>query len=94
MGLETSDRILGTAKIMGVERGAQWVNLWFSILSCLSLDSSVECGIPTLAAAPFDPATFRLLSAKSASKSSFPSFWRVSVRMPDDWGRGASWLLS
>ena len=39
--------------------------LYFFMLSCLILASRVERGIPSLAAAPFGPATFPLLSAKS-----------------------------
>jgi hypothetical protein len=41
------------------------------ILSCLIFKSSVERGIPSLAAAPFGPATFPLVSARAASISSF-----------------------
>ena len=44
--------------------------LYFFILSCLIFISSVR-GIPSLAAAPFGPATFPLLSARAASISSF-----------------------
>ena len=43
----------------------------FFMLSCLIFKSSVERGIPSLAAAPFGPATFPLLSARAASMSSF-----------------------
>src|SRR5260370_38818161 len=43
----------------------------FFMLSCLILKSSVARGIPSLAAAPFGPATFPLLSARAASMSSF-----------------------
>jgi hypothetical protein len=45
--------------------------LYFFILSCLIFISSVDRGIPSLAAAPFGPATFPLLSARAASISSF-----------------------
>jgi hypothetical protein len=41
------------------------------IWSCLIFKSSVERGTPGLAAAPFGPATFPLLSARAASMSSF-----------------------
>ena len=37
----------------------------FFMLSCLIFTSSDDRGIPSLAAAPFCPATFPLLSAKS-----------------------------
>jgi len=47
------------------------VNRRFSIPSCLILDSSVEAGTPSLAAAPCDPATFPRLFAKAASIISF-----------------------
>ena len=65
-----SDRILGSARILGVERGTYRVVCFF-ILSCLIFKSSVDRGIPSLAAAPFGPATFPLLSARAASMSSF-----------------------
>jgi hypothetical protein len=51
--------------------------LYFLILSCLIFISSVEGGIPSLAAAPFGLATFPLLSARAASISSFSLFWRA-----------------
>jgi len=65
-----SDRILGSARIPGVERGTYRVVCFF-ILSCLIFKSSVDRGIPSLAAAPFGPATFPVLSARAASMSSF-----------------------
>ncbi len=49
--------------------GGGWVR--FSILSCLIFKCNVDGGIPSLAAAPFGPATFPLLSARAASTSSF-----------------------
>ncbi len=42
----------------------------FDTLSCLIFKSSVDRGIPSLAAAPFGPATFPLLSTRAASMSS------------------------
>src|ERR1700737_3593664 len=45
--------------------------VYFFMLSCLIFKSSVDRGIPSLAAAPFGPATFPLLSARAASMSSF-----------------------
>jgi len=65
-----SDRILGNARIPGVERG-DYRKVCFLISSCLIFKSSVERGIPSLAAAPFGPATFPSLSARAASMSSF-----------------------
>ena len=47
------------------------VNRRFSIPSCLILDSSVEAGIPSLAAAPRGPATFPRLFVRAASIISF-----------------------
>src|ERR1700730_11652973 len=88
-----SDRILGRAMSLGVERGTYRM-VFFFMLSCLIFKSSVERGIPSLAAAPFGPATFPLLSARAVSMSSFSYRWRVSVRRPDDFGRGASCLES
>ena len=46
---------------------------FFLILSALIFDSSVDDGIPSLAAAPEGPATRPLLSANAAS---IVSFWR------------------
>jgi len=43
------------------------IKLCLSIPSCLIFVSSVDRGIPSLAAAPSGPATFPLLSAKAAS---------------------------
>lgn len=43
----------------------------FLIFNCLIFDSRVEGGIPSLAAAPFTPATFPLVSARAASIISF-----------------------
>jgi hypothetical protein len=40
------------------------------MLSCLTFKSSVDRGIPSLAAAPVGPATFPLLSARAALMSS------------------------
>src|SRR6266481_1599783 len=60
------DRILGSARIPGAERGVYRV-VFFFILSCLIFKSNVDRGIPSLAAAPLGPATFPLLSAKAAS---------------------------
>jgi hypothetical protein len=41
------------------------------ILSYLIFKSSIDCGIPSLTAAPFGPATFPWRSARAASMSSF-----------------------
>src|SRR5258706_297576 len=87
------DRILGSARILAVDEGA-YRRLSFFILSCLIFRSSVDRGIPSLAAAPFGPATFPLLSARAASMSSFSYLCRCCVREPEDFGRGASWLES
>ena len=65
-----SDRILGNARIPGVERG-DYRKVCFLMSSCLIFKSSVERGIPSLAAAPSGPATFPLLAARAASMSSF-----------------------
>ena len=53
------------------------------MLSCLIFKSTVERGIPSLAAAPFAPATFPLLSARAGSMSSFSYLWRVCVKRPN-----------
>ena len=58
------------AGFSAVERCPQRT-LYRFILSCLILASRVERGTPSLAAAPFGPATFPLLSAKAASIMSF-----------------------
>ena len=47
------------------------VNRPFSIPSCLIFDSSVDAGMPRVAAAPFGPATFPRLRARAASIISF-----------------------
>lgn len=47
------------------------VNRRFSIPSCLIFDSSVEAGMPSVAAAPRGPATFPRLFARAASIISF-----------------------
>jgi hypothetical protein len=65
-----SDRILGSARILGVGLRAYRILCLF-MLSCLIFKSSVDRGIPSLAAAPFGPATLPLLSARAASMSSF-----------------------
>jgi len=64
------DRILGNARIPGVERG-DYRKVCFLISSCLIFKSRVERGIPSLAAAPSGPATFPLLAARAVSMSSF-----------------------
>jgi len=65
-----SDRILGSARILGVESGTYRMVCFF-MLSCLIFKSSVDRGIPSFEAAPFGPATFPLLSTRAASMSSF-----------------------
>src|SRR5260221_7527225 len=55
---------------------------------CCIFNSSGDRGIKSLAAAPFGPATFPLLSARAASMSSFSYLCRCCVREPEDFGRG------
>jgi hypothetical protein len=50
-----SDRILGIARILGVQRADLLEGVFF-MLSYLIVNSSVDRGIPSLAAGPFDPA--------------------------------------
>jgi hypothetical protein len=57
------------ARILGVQRAYRIV--CFLMLRCLIFRSSVDRGIPSLAAAPFGPATIPLLSVRAASISSF-----------------------
>jgi hypothetical protein len=65
-----NDGIPASAGFPGIEGGTYHyleINLCFLIPSCLIFVSSVERGIPSLAAAPCGPATFPLLSAKAVS---------------------------
>src|SRR3984893_11710488 len=70
------------------------INLCFLILSCLIFESSVDRGIPSFAAAPSEPATFPLQSAKAASIISLSWFWRVCAKGPTDSCRGGCTLAS
>jgi hypothetical protein len=60
------ERPLLDARRAPVHQGAV-VKRLFSIFNCLILDSSVDGGIPSLAAAPRGPATLPLLFARAAS---------------------------
>jgi hypothetical protein len=62
------DETSGSAELSGIGRGPCYyseINLRFLIFSCWILESSVDRGIPSFAAAPSGPATFPLLSAKT-----------------------------
>src|SRR5690242_4028280 len=68
---------------------------FFLILSALICDSSVDEGIPSLAAAPKGPETRPLLSANAAS---IISFWRSTNKFPaggrdggSGWDDGSGW---
>jgi len=65
-----SDRILETVRILRVERG-DYRKVCFFMLSWLIFKCSVDGGMPSLAAAPFDPATFPLLSVRAVSMICF-----------------------
>src|SRR5580704_2211767 len=65
-----SDRILETVRILRVERG-DYRKVCFFMLSWLIFKCNVDGGIPSLAAAPFDPATFPLLAARAVSMICF-----------------------
>src|SRR6266403_383028 len=80
-----------------LKRGAYYyseINLCFLILSCLIFESSVERGIPSIAAAPAGPATFPLLSARAVSIIFLSWFWRVSGKGPANSCRGGCTLAS
>ena len=75
-GLEmrVNDENSGSAEFWGVKKNRDYcsaTNLCFWMFSSLIFESSVERGIPSLAAAPCGPATFPLLSANAASIISF-----------------------
>jgi hypothetical protein len=72
-GLEKENRVtkFGEMPDFGQWKAGPYRMVYLIILSCLILVFSVVRGIPSLAAAPFDPATFPLLSAKAASMISF-----------------------
>lgn len=65
-----SDRILETVRILRVERG-DYRKVCFFMLSWLIFKCNVDGGIPSLAAAPFEPATFPLLAARAVSMICF-----------------------
>ena len=64
------DRILETVRILRVER-RDYRKVYFFMLSWLIFKCNVDGGIPSLAAAPFDPATFPLLAARAVSMICF-----------------------
>src|SRR5262245_49325033 len=66
-----SRRGMATARMVADVNHPDAVNRRFSIPSCLIFDSSVEGGIPSLAAAPLGPATFPRLLANAVSIMSF-----------------------
>ena len=68
---KSCDGIWGICRILGSGKRGAYRMLYFFMLSCLIFASSVDRGIPSLAAAPFGPATFPLLSAKASSIISF-----------------------
>src|SRR6202171_5469725 len=68
--------------------------VFFFMLSWLIFKCNVDGGIPSLAAAPFDPATFPLLAATAVSMSCFSELRGLRIRAPDDSCRGAFWLES
>ena len=70
------------------------INLCFLIFNCLILQSSVDRGIPSFAAAPFGPATFPLHSANAVSMISLSCLWRVSAKGLDNCCRAGSGLAS
>ena len=65
-----SDRILETVRILRVDWG-DYRKVCFFMLSWLIFKCNVDGGIPSLAAAPFDPATFPLLAARAVSMICF-----------------------
>src|SRR3981081_392469 len=70
------------------------INLCFFIFRCLIFESSVDRGIPSLAAAPSGPATFPLHSANALSIISLSWFWRAFVKGPANSCRGGCTLAS
>src|SRR3981081_2000392 len=70
------------------------INLCFLIFSCLIFESSVDRGIPSLAAAPSGPAPFPFHSANALLIISLPCFWRAFVKGPAISCRGGCTLAS
>src|SRR5215470_18258 len=97
---EMESRQFEKSRFLGLERGTQLrrydaeLNWLFLIPSCLIFESSVEGGIPSLAAAPHGPATFPLHSAKAASMISFSWLCRVAAKADLDPSRQVSRLES
>jgi len=65
-----SGRILETVRILRVERG-DYRKACLFMLSWLIFKCNVDGGIPSLAAAPFGPATFPLLAERADSMICF-----------------------